>query len=694
MKLVRKSSAFVLCLAIICTAFAFTSALKVSALNDSGLSTNQSYNVAFGCDLSYWNVDADNLNYSLVDFAKMKADGCEFAILRIGSYSSSSGYWMDDAFLQFYNNARAVGMDLGIYFYSYSTTYAGAVNDANYVISVIEKYNMYFEYPIYIDVEEDSQTSLSSAKLTSLCQGWCDTLEAAGYFPGVYGTQSTVTKLSTSFRNTYDCWMARVAANGSVGQSNQYNPNTRFYYDVAAMWQYSWYDYEYNGIGLDMLDVNVVYKDYPEIMYKYGYNNCSIPLEDIIAAAENVVYTDYTFEAVTALQEIYAEAVALSNNANATAAQRTAMAEKLQKAIDAKATATTNISAGASYTVAENPRSDGYADDGLRLADGNKSNTDGGSTGYSGFGVAAEVTLDLGNTWATNLYTVYGAYGNWGIGAPAKLTVYSSADGVNFTELAYGTQHSVISTGDWTLYTMAILIDAPVSARYIKFKVDSSASHVWLDEVEAVLAPATAASGAVYVGAVNSRIYAGDCHIFTPDFGTITTGNANHTYTGNVIAKWSDKFNAYVVSQAGVYGTGTSTADITLASDEILIAAHNWETGVSDGAVVGSEANTHKLMNAKVGDVLVLHGIDLAGQSVAPAAYISYYTPYKLGDASEDGSVNALDYQMLKRAVLGTYTLSDTQKLAGDINGDGSVNALDYQLLKRACLGTYTITEA
>ncbi len=61
------------------------------------------------------------------------------------------------------------------------------------------------------------------------------------------------------------------------------------------------------------------------------------------------------------------------------------------------------------------------------------------------------------------------------------------------------------------------------------------------------------------------------------------------------------------------------------------------------------------------------------------------------GDVNGDGKVDARDYMMTKRAVLGTYTLSAVQNLAADVDGNGTVNARDYMMLKRAVLGTYTL---
>lgn len=272
MKTVWKKIASIVCvLTMLCTLIV----LPVSAIEGGGLQNNSSSNVAFGCDLSFWNVGGSDLDHSLVDFNKMVADGCEFAILRIGFEGSSTGVdTLDTAFVQFYKNARAAGMDLGIYFYSHAKTYAGAVQDAQWVISQIEKYDMYFEYPIYYDIEESDQTALGSSAMNSLCLGWCETLEAAGYYPGIYGGMSQViTKLTDSFKATYDVWYPAVLTNG---HGSQYSPYSRNYSDRCSMWQYSWYDYEYNGIGLDMLDVNVAYKDYPTIIQNGGWNNTAV----------------------------------------------------------------------------------------------------------------------------------------------------------------------------------------------------------------------------------------------------------------------------------------------------------------------------------------------------------------------------------------------------------------------------------
>ena len=237
-------------------------------------------NLYYGCDVSFYNVndtsyanyttsDDSAADYSLLDFEAMKADGCDFVILRMGS-SDSSGYYTDPHFFTMYDMAREAGMDIGLYFYSYAMSESEAIAEANYVISVLEANNMYFEYPIYLDIEESDQLALSETVLSNICYGWCETLYAAGYYPGIYGNYNLYDAVSSDIQNDYDFWVAWVS---SATSQSAYNPSTNNISNEASMWQYSFYGYEYDGVGLDMLDVNVSYKDYPAIMAAYGYNN-------------------------------------------------------------------------------------------------------------------------------------------------------------------------------------------------------------------------------------------------------------------------------------------------------------------------------------------------------------------------------------------------------------------------------------
>ncbi len=231
----------------------------------------------YGVDLSIWNIGGSStMNYSLIDFAKAKEDGCEYAILRIGFEGSKTREdTLDLAFIEYYNMARQAGMKLGIYFYALGTTYEEAVNDAQWVIKVIEDNNMYFEYPLYYDVETGPHYALSKTQMTKLCQGWCETLENAGYYGGVYGRSDILNKLSDDFKSKYGLWLRYIKSDSPYAE--QYNPDVMDISNQCGLWQYTMFQ-RFDGIQNEDLDGNYCYIDYPKFMAENGYNNYTTEL--------------------------------------------------------------------------------------------------------------------------------------------------------------------------------------------------------------------------------------------------------------------------------------------------------------------------------------------------------------------------------------------------------------------------------
>ncbi len=636
MKFAKRICALLLMLLMLVSAVPFA-ALKADAASGAGAPTDLNYYVR-GIDISAWQAGGGS-NTSLVNFTKLKNSGCKFVILRIG-YGQS----LDKAFVSFYNNARAAGMPLGLYMYGLKTTYSGAVSDAKWVISQIEKYNMYFEYPIYYDLEESSQTSLSSSAKNSLCLGWCETLEAAGYFPGIYAGGSQICDhLTSSFKAKYDLWIPHVLSGAGSEWSSQFTYTSKNYNAKGyGMWQYSWSNiyngsYIYDGVyksgttKVAALDLDVAYKDYPTIMKTYGYNNCGsdekMLLKEAMDKAEDLRYDAFTESGVTSLRNAYKNAADVYNNASSTSDNYKAARTTLEAAM--KGATNTIISKGKSYTASNCFYQTGdQTDNGVKLTDGDKGNADGGTNKFFG-AKGTEIVVDLGSVQSSNTYKIYMTAGDWGIAVPwgdqLDLNIQVSNDGVSFTNV--GSAANSIRTGskagNWETLTLTYTPDTAVSARFIKFVVTSYAENnfVWLDEVE-VISGEPILSGNVYVNGMNQKIGSGDCFVFTPAFGTITVDNANHAYTTNVVAKWVEGNRYEVVSN--VFGAGTATPSITLNSGEIFIACHNWESGVTDGSqVVGSGANANTLSGVQVGDILILDGIDGYNSKLDVAAYIA-----------------------------------------------------------------------
>ena len=60
------------------------------------------------------------------------------------------------------------------------------------------------------------------------------------------------------------------------------------------------------------------------------------------------------------------------------------------------------------------------------------------------------------------------------------------------------------------------------------------------------------------------------------------------------------------------------------------------------------------------------------------------------GDLDGNSKLEAKDYMKLKRAILGTYTLTADEQSRADVTLDGKVNSKDFMMLKRVILGTYS----
>lgn len=201
----------------------------------------------FGIDISTWQKG--------FDFDKAKADGVEFVILR-AAYSTRK----DAQFETFYKQCKENGLPVGAYHYSMAKTIADAKKEAEFMLSILA--GKQFEYPIYIDVEDKVQHVLGKATLTAIIHTYCDTLEKAGYYVGIYSTYAylnTYTHIDKLDR--YDKWIAQWASKCSCPKA-------------YGMWQFGG---ETNKLRSNIVagfvcDQNYVYKDYPSIIQNAGLN--------------------------------------------------------------------------------------------------------------------------------------------------------------------------------------------------------------------------------------------------------------------------------------------------------------------------------------------------------------------------------------------------------------------------------------
>ena len=218
--------------------------------------------LARGIDVSRWNhqIDAASGEYLPLDWSAIKAQGVDFVILKAGSTKSG----IEPTFLMDYEGARAAGLEVGAYFYTYSTTVAGITHDAEMLMLWLE--GKQFEYPIYLDIEDSSLAGLGKNHLSAMCETFLCKLQQNGYYAGLYTNHTWLTTILDTPRivSLFDLWYARYPLTEKpVWKEEKYGKQ-------LGMWQYT-----ESGVleGIEgCFDLNYSYKDYAEIMKKWGLN--------------------------------------------------------------------------------------------------------------------------------------------------------------------------------------------------------------------------------------------------------------------------------------------------------------------------------------------------------------------------------------------------------------------------------------
>lgn len=202
----------------------------------------------FGIDISVWQ---RGMNLEVA-----KNEGVEFAIIR-GMYGNAK----DVEFDNFYDQAKGVGIDVGVYQWGRAVNVAQAREEAKLLIDKCLK-GKTFEYPIYYDVEDKLILNLGVDEATSIVKAWAEVIEDAGYFAGVYTNQNTFDNEvnGEELARLYTQWRAKWTTIDN-------RPN-------ADMWQFGGETnlIRSNKIAGYVCDQNYAYVDFPAIIKDKGLN--------------------------------------------------------------------------------------------------------------------------------------------------------------------------------------------------------------------------------------------------------------------------------------------------------------------------------------------------------------------------------------------------------------------------------------
>lgn len=180
-----------------------------------------------GVDVSEWQ--------GTIDWGKVADAGVEFVFIRGALRFTGSGKLATDPkFVKNIEGAQAAGLKVGVYIYSQAITVAEGIEEAEYLMDVVDGYDI--DLPLVIDYEYLGTSGrlynadLSRREGTDICLAFCETVEAAGYDSMVYANASMLNDdlyrdelprvwlahyiTKTSYSGDYEYW--QCSQSGSV----------------------------------------------------------------------------------------------------------------------------------------------------------------------------------------------------------------------------------------------------------------------------------------------------------------------------------------------------------------------------------------------------------------------------------------------------------------------------------------------
>lgn len=181
----------------------------------------------------------------VIDWTKVKPhiDG---VILRCGCGTS----YDDRQWARNVAECERLGIPYGVYLYSYAKDTNAAKKEAEHVLRLIKGHKL--SYPVYFDAEQGGTEKVCN----QTAKVFCDTIESAGYFVGIYSTAYWFAHYLKD-DGRYTRWVASWGTND--GQP-QVKPNVK----SMAMWQYTSVG-KIPGVNGNV-DVSLCYEDFPSII--------------------------------------------------------------------------------------------------------------------------------------------------------------------------------------------------------------------------------------------------------------------------------------------------------------------------------------------------------------------------------------------------------------------------------------------
>lgn len=145
----------------------------------------------------------------------------QFVIIRVGW----GNFTLDKQFHRNVAECKRLGIPFGVYHYSYALTASTAKAEAAAVLNAIAPYKQDIKAGVWFDMEDADHWkvnhgwSISRGTIEPICYAFCDAVEKAGYYTGIYTSSSWLGYLGDSNKR-FDKWVANWGTNNGIQQTN------------------------------------------------------------------------------------------------------------------------------------------------------------------------------------------------------------------------------------------------------------------------------------------------------------------------------------------------------------------------------------------------------------------------------------------------------------------------------------------
>ena len=192
-----------------------------------------------------------------IDLGALK-DQIDFVIIRVGFGTKGT---IDNKFKRNADLCKSLGIPMGFYWYSYALDVSGAEKEAKAFLNAIAPYTP--EYGCWFDMEDADGYKKrngmpSNTVLKNICYKFCEIVENAGYYSGVYASLSWFkNQLAGDKLSRFDKWIAMWPTKGGKQRGLAVSPDEE---KNLSLWQFT-SDGTFAGYN-GRLDTNYAYKSF------------------------------------------------------------------------------------------------------------------------------------------------------------------------------------------------------------------------------------------------------------------------------------------------------------------------------------------------------------------------------------------------------------------------------------------------